>query len=591
MVVLAAFSFLAGVITILSPCILPMLPIILASGINEGRRRPLGVIAGFVVSFTVFTLTLQALVIATGLDPDVLRSLAVVILILFGVSMLVPALRGAFQKLVGRIGNAASRPRNVGIQRRREGFWGGVPVGMSLGLVWTPCVGPIMASVITLAATQAVDAGAIVLALAYSLGTAVPMFAIMKGGRALVTKFPKLQERGERIQQVFGGVTIGIALLIQFNVDRQIQTAILDALPGYGAAVTALEDIEPVRAALDERRSVLAPPAPEGVFRQPATGAQPRNVSRSFGAMPDLVASGPWLGSRELASEDLRGRVVLIDFWTYSCINCQRTLPHIRRWHETYGPKGLVVIGVHAPEFAFEREEENVRLAMEQLGVTWPVVLDNSFSQWNAYQNRFWPAKYLVDAEGNVRYFHFGEGAYEDTEMAIQALLYEAGGDVPTVVKRVETENHAQTPETYLGAARANSHNLSGGFVAGGAGDYLLVEDLEPNTWSLGGTWIVRSQYITPVGGSGNLLLRYNAAEVFLVIELPPGEAQPGSPAPAARLRILVERVDAGETWNYQRSVEITNDGTYKLHSWNAGEGTLRLTVPQGARLYAFTFG
>src|SRR5208337_516992 len=388
MTVILAFAFLSGVITILSPCILPVLPIVLSGGVGGGKARPFGVLAGFVVSFTAFTLALSAIVQALGIPVDALRIVAVVLIIIFGVVMLVPWLRNRFELLTSRI---ARRSGTTPGAQRRNGFWSGVVVGLSLGLIWTPCVGPIMASVISLALTQHVDGGSVSITLAYTLGTSIPMLAIMLGGRALLKKVPALTRNAGNIQKGFGVLMILVGVAIGFGWDRQFQATILRLFPNYGTGLTAIEKTAPVQSALKARVPAMAARAPKAgtdVFSAPEVAPE-NGVLGDYGAAPAFLTQGNWFNteglsptagqmaqgaSMPLTLEALRGKVVVVDFWTYSCVNCVRTLPYLRAWYDTYRDKGLVIVGVHTPEFEFEKNPANVAKAIRELGVNWPVV-------------------------------------------------------------------------------------------------------------------------------------------------------------------------------------------------------------------------
>ncbi|HUJ75452.1 MAG TPA: cytochrome c biogenesis protein/redoxin, partial [bacterium] len=370
MIVLLAFAFVSGVITILSPCILPVLPIVLSGGVGGGKARPFGVLAGFVVSFTAFTLALSAIVQALGIPVDALRIAAVVLIVLFGLVMLVPWLQVRFEMLASRVARRQTAPVAVGFgggsagtggspvtgapvaaARSRQGFWSGVVVGLSLGLIWTPCVGPIMASVISLALTQHVDGGSVFITLAYTIGTSIPMLGVMLGGRALLARVPALTRNAASIQKGFGVLMILVGVAIGMGWDRRFQTFVLRALPSYGSGLTAIEQTAPVKSALKGRSptggaAAVNASAP-GEFQAPET-APTNGVLGDFGAAPDFVTNGTWFnteglsaapgqtshgGSMPLSLKALRGKVVVVDFWTYSCVNCVRTLPYLRAWY------------------------------------------------------------------------------------------------------------------------------------------------------------------------------------------------------------------------------------------------------------------
>jgi len=575
MTILLFFAFLSGIVTILSPCILPVLPVVLSGSVG-GKRRPLGVVAGFIASFSFFTLLLSALVRFLDIPPDSLRFAAVALLILFGTVMIAPPLRNRFELIASRL---TSRQ---GMQKQRTGFSGGLAVGASLGLVWTPCVGPIMASVISLAITQSVDGGAVLIILAYSIGTAIPMFIIMLGGRKIIARFPVLTKNPVLVQRVFGALMILVALSIGFGLDRRFQAAVLDVFPKYGTGLTSFENIDAVQSVLKERNR---DPVQIGE-KQLTFDDEPRNGrTGDFGQAPQIVTDGPWFNTdgTALTMESLKGKVVLIDFWTYSCVNCVRTIPHLRSWYEAYKDEGFVILGVHSPEFAFEAKPENVVKAMKDLGVTWPVVLDNDFRQWKAYKNRYWPAHYFIDAEGRIRYFSFGEGHYDDSEKVIRKLLAEAGRKVGTKADGVEAAVlQSRTPETYLGYGRVKGFKSPEALQKDGERTYSPAPSLENGEWSLEGNWTFSDEYIS--SGDGSLELGFHARHVYLVIEKIDEDA---------RLEVLNDRIPVKETSDVKEGViKVDESRLYELVSLpEAGFHNLTLKVHGRLKLFAFTFG
>jgi cytochrome c biogenesis protein CcdA/thiol-disulfide isomerase/thioredoxin len=587
MLVLLAFAFVSGVITILSPCILPVLPIVLSGSVGGGRAKPLGVIAGFLLSFTFFTLALSAIVQALGIAPDAMRYVAVALILLFGLVMLLPGLNRLFEAGTARIaslGRGSARSKGaVGA----AGFWGGLPVGLSLGLVWTPCVGPIMASVISLALTKRIDGGSVLITLAYSLGTAIPMFAIMIGGRALLKKVPALQRHAAGIQRGFGALMIVLGIFIGLGFDRRIEAAILTAFPSYGSGLTALEQIAPVEKALEARAISGGDRAPHesGRFAGAPDGVADDGKLGDYGAAPAFIAGGKWLNAPAsgLSLADLRGKVVLVDFWTYSCVNCVRTLPYLRAWYDAYKEKGLVIVGVHSPEFEFEKVGANVSTAMRDLGVTWPVVQDNDYAEWNAYGNKYWPAHYFIDAKGRVRYFHFGEGGYESSERVIQALLKEAGVATSGLVTKADLSLEAQTPETYLGYERGQGLQSSAPPEADKAMDYKPGKNPGNGEWSLEGRWTISGQYIMPES-QGKLSLGFHAKSVYLVVQ---SEGSGGS------ISVRMDGAPVPDTPDVKGGTSRpTKSRLYQLVKLPAGgEHLLELVVSGNLKLFAFTFG
>ncbi len=585
--VLLAFSFLAGIVTVLSPCILPVLPVVLSGSVGGGKARPLGIIAGFVLSFVVFTLTLSAIVEALGVPPDTLRIVAAATILVFGLFTVIPALKEGFSSFATRL---VSRPSAGGPRAVKRGFWSGLTLGAGLGVVWTPCVGPIMASVISLALSSSVDAGSVAITLAYAAGTAVPLFLIMQGGRKLLARFAFLSRNTENIQKGFGALMVVAALALFSGVDRRFQSFVLNVFPAYGAGLIALEDNEAVRAALDDRSRGASPEVSMAGGMEAGSGA---------GIDPLALGSGVWLNSPPLTLEGLKGKVVLVDFWTYSCVNCVRTVPYLRAWHDAYAESGLVIVGVHSPEFAFEKSESNLRKAMAELGVVWPVVQDNDFGIWRAYSNRYWPAHYLYGRDGRLVSTHFGEGKYEETERLIRKLLAEESGARTSddfrrlsgalASSRVEGSRpiaEERSPETYLGYGRGKRFASPEDPSRDRDAAYSLPAALENDRWALSGTWRIERERSVGAAGS-SLSFRFSAAKVYLVIN-PMGGG--GSGAVAATVTVDGKRVSGGDV----RDGVLALDGDRLYTLLDLAEqttGVIEVTFDGPAAVYAFTFG
>lgn len=576
MILLIAFAFIAGIITILSPCILPILPVVLSGSVGSGKRKPLGIVTGFILSFTFFTLFLSTIVRATGIPADALRSISIVIILLFGLSLLLPQFQKWMELLFSKLSNKAS------LQGVHEGFGGGLLIGLSLGLVWTPCVGPIIASVITLAATSDVSFAAFLITLAYALGTAIPMFAIMYGGRGLLQKIPWLLPNTTKIQKIFGVLMILTAIGIYYNVDRKFQTYILDTFPEYGIGLTKIEDNQAVKDQLD----TLFKNKPDT-----NTAGKPMNeiTGKKGPEAPEIIPGGKWFNSDPLTMKGLRGKVVLIDFWTYSCINCQRTMPYLRDWHAKYKDKGLVIIGVHSPEFAFEKEERNVADALKDFNLTYPVVQDNDFATWQAYENRYWPAKYLIDKDGLIRYTHFGEGAYAETEKIIQDLLKETGKDVSMQINTEEQKIAYSeiTHETYLGSLRME-YLVGEGRAPIGPHTFVLEDNVPANLFSLGGSWTIQTEH-AKAGNNAVLALNFTAEKVFLVMN--PGQT-PGKVKVYLDGKVIEVKHAGKDVKN--GIVTVDKDRLYELINLkgNTENHLLRLEFQTpGIEAFAFTFG
>jgi cytochrome c biogenesis protein CcdA/thiol-disulfide isomerase/thioredoxin len=488
MLVLIGIGLAAGFITAISPCVLPVLPIVFAGGATGGRRKPFAIIAGLVLSFTAFTLFGVWLLRKLGLPEDLLRNLAIALLFLVAASLLFPKVEEIVQRPFLRL------------TRRPSGdLGGGLLLGASLGLVFVPCAGPVLAAITVVGATQDVGFRAVVLTLAYAIGAAIPMLLVAIGGRAGMNA---LRPHAHRIRQVLGVVVGLTALAIAFNVDRHFQTA----LPGYTQALqNKVEDSGSAQRQLQKLR---------GNTRQVADTTS----LKDYGQAPELAGLTNWINSKPLTLQQLHGKVVLIDFWTYSCINCLRTLPHVKAWYHAYRDKGLVVIGVHTPEFAFEHVPSNVRSAVRRLGVAYPVALDNDYGTWNAFQNQYWPAKYLIDRNGHLRYYHFGEGSYDTTEARIRTLLGENAGMLPVANELSDpTPSGLMTPESYLGYERLTRFSQKTITPDRFATYHFPAHDLQENELSYSGRWKVQGERIV-AGPGAQLRLRFVARSVHLVL-------------------------------------------------------------------------
>ena len=564
MIALIGFAFLAGAATALSPCVLPVLPVALSAGVTGGRRRPLGVVTGLALSFAFATVALVYLIDALGLPGDLLRNLAIAVLLGFGITLLVPAISA---RVEGWLSHAIPTPK---AGPGGDGFGSGLLVGLSLGFVYAPCAGPILAGVITVSASQSFTAGRLGVALAYALGSAVVLYFLMLGGRRLVAR---LAPATGKLQMAMGALMIVVALGMAADYDTRFQTAIASDLPDFVVNPTGeLEERDEVREELAGLRDAHA-------------------TIPVLGTAPEFTDNQRWFntpGDRPLTLKELRGRVVLIDFWTYTCINCIRTLPYLKAWDERYRDRGLTIVGVHTPEFPFEREAGNVEDAIEQNGLRYPVVQDNEYGTWSAYGNQYWPAKYLIDARGKVRYVHFGEGEYEETETAIRELLAEAGKQPGRRAQaRAETASPlVTTPESYLGALRAD--RFVNGLIRPGTQRFQLPAGKLPDEGlAYGGTWRITPDDATAVADS-KLELSFKARRVFLVLGSDGGEPRPvrvlldGKPLPARYAGTDVE--DGVATVSAQRLYRL-------VELPRAGRHLLTLEFAPGVSGYAFTFG
>jgi len=575
MILLIAFAFLAGIITVLSPCILPILPIVLTSsigGVNTGKSRPAGVVMGFILSFTFFTLFLSTIVRLSGIPAETLRFVSVLVVAGFGISLLIPQFQVFVERLFSKL--AGFMPSTQG----RTGFGGGLLIGFSVGLLWTPCVGPILASVISLAITGTVTFDAFLITLAYSLGTAIPMFLIILGGQSALRRVPWLLSNLGHIQKVFGVLMILTAIGIFFNIDRKFQTFILQAFPQYGTGLTKFEDNSLVQKNISELngQKTIAEPGLANLTTLP-----------NYGKAPDFISGGEWFNSNPLTISSLKGKVVLVDFWTYTCINCQRTLPYLKDWYEKYKDDGLVVVGVHTPEFEFEKNAENVGEAIKDFKLKYPIVQDNNYATWNAYSNRYWPAKYLVDKDGFIRYFHFGEGDYDLTEKAIQDLL----GDTAAAqtIDNSGYEIESKTPELYLGYSRIQYLSSPEEIQKDKSALYSSPQTQDESTFSYQGAWIIGEEYAMPEKGS-KLILNFDAKNVFLVMR-PKEKDVSGNISLKLNGKPVPNTVQGEDV--IKGTAQVTKDKLYKLIRLEKAEKSLLEIefLDNNIQVFAFTFG
>ena len=543
------FAAIAGAGTAVSPCVLPILPAVLSAGATGGRRRPLGVVLGLASTFAVTVAGLAEVVDRVGLGDGTLRSLAVVVLLGFGLLLLVPRASARAEAALSPL--ARLGPRSPG-----RGFASGLGVGAALGLVYAPCAGPILAAVISVSAATGAT---VALALSYAAGSAAVLLLVVLAGRRGLRRL-----RGPWPQRTMATVMIATAVAVASGADVRFEAAVAADLPAF--AVDPTGHLE--RSAAVQRRLAKV--------RRGSRFAGPRSWLPARGAAPEFAGVTRWLNSPPLTMRALRGKVVLIDFWTYTCINCLRTLPHLRAWYDRYRSRGLVIVGVHTPEFGFEKDTGNVRDAIARSHLRYPVAQDNDYATWNAWGNLYWPAKYLVDATGQVRYTHFGEGAYKVTEYAIRSLLREAGARrVGTLVGRPEERPRARTtPETYVGAARAERWVQPPRL---GVRDYRPTpRPLYRDTFQLMGRWRVDRESATAVRHAA-IRARVRARSVYLV--LAPG---------GGHRRTLSVAVDGRP----QRDVTVRRQRLYRIAAVPRGRWhELTLRLEPGLAAYAFTFG
>jgi cytochrome c biogenesis protein CcdA/thiol-disulfide isomerase/thioredoxin len=577
MVLLTLFAFVAGAATAVTPCVLPVLPALLSAGALGGRRRPLGIVLGLAVTFTVAVVALASLVRGVGVAGSGVRVLAEVVLAGFGLALLFP-------RVAARLEAPLAGLSRFGPRGRGDGFWSGVAVGGALGFAYTPCAGPILAAVISVSATQGTSARLVTIALAYAAGSAVVLLVLALGGRWLAERV-RLAGRGVVLQRAMGVVMVATAVAMATQLDVRFQGTLAQHLPA--ALVNPTNSLERSHAIESRLAGLRGRPrfdsgSAEAATRRPGT-------LPVLGTAPPFQGTGRWFNSRPLSMAGLRGRVVLIDFWTYTCINCIRTLPYLEAWDKRYRKAGLTIVGVHTPEFPFEREAGNVQTAIHADGIHYPVVQDNGYGTWNAYGNNYWPAEYLVDAQGRVRYTHFGEGDYDKDERAIRTLLAERGSRPPrgglSKVKALHPPALA-TPETYVGLQRAQ------GFVVPpvpGIKDYGDPPDgpLHLNAFALSGEWSETIEYGQAVRNAA-IDLQFQAQRVYVVLGPPRGRSGrvqvllDGRPIPPDRAGDDVQ--GAAVTVNRQRLYNVASLP-------RSGTGHLSLRLDPGVSAYSFTFG
>lgn len=548
------FSFLAGMLTIGAPCILPMLPIILGVSVGHtSKTRPLFITLGFITTFSAAGLTLSFIVQKLMIAPDLLRTIAVAGLGIFGLLMLFPKL---FEILAQRLSGFSTQAQQMSQKAGNKNF-GGFVLGMILGLIWTPCAGPILGSILTLIATQSNFGQAIPLLIAYAAGAGVPMLAISYGGQAITTRVRSIAKYTNTIQKLFGGIILLLAVAMYFQYDLKLQAKLLDY---YSFPSLEQKLIQP--------KSGVLP-----VVNQTSNAENTTANLPDYGQAPDFKNITAWINTdKNLTMADLRGKVVLIDFWTYSCINCIRTLPQVTSWYEKYKDQGFVVIGVHTPEFEFEKVLANVQTAVKRHGINYPVALDNNFGTWNNYSNHYWPAHYLIDRDGNIRYYHFGEGKYGETENAIAQLL---GMGKTVGAADGEADRNVRTPEIYFGTDRLEYLTRLQS-PAKSETEFYLPRQLESNHFALEGVWKFSPESVELTEGAGLIKMNFFAGTIHMVAE--------------ANKPITVQITVDGKK---QKPVTIFGSDLYTLFdSTDYAAHEILIEVPEpGLDVYTFTFG
>jgi cytochrome c biogenesis protein CcdA/thiol-disulfide isomerase/thioredoxin len=538
---LIGLGLLAGVGTALSPCVLPVLPVLLAGGASG--RRPLRIIGGLVVSFSFFTLFATWILDKLGLPQDLLRNLAIASLFVVAAVLLIPQAALLLERALA-----------VFSRLRPAGAGGGFLLGVSLGLVFVPCAGPFLGAIAAGAANENFGGSTIAATLAYAVGAGIPMLVIAYGGREAAAR---IRARAPQVRTVAGVLVAAVAVALVFHVEDHLTSV---RLPG-------LSKLEDKAAKSNEGQKQLA--KVRGGTAQLSVAHTRTDGLPDYGVAPPLKPDGDWINTKPFTIASLKGKVVLVDFWTYSCINCLRTLPHLESWYARYHKQGLVIIGVHTPEFAFEHVASNVRAAVKRLGVKYPVMQDNRFKTWDGYANQYWPAEYLIDKTGHIRHTHFGEGEYDQTEALIRRLLGAKGASAQA--EPDTTPTGLMTPETYLGYARIA--NYVGSTIAPDSEiAYRLPTTLPENTIAYGGRWKVGSEEVV-AGRNASLRLHFVAKDVYIVL------------GGRGTVRAFVDGKPAGV-------LHVDAQRLYTVRSSKkTANATLELRFSPGIQGYSFTFG
>jgi cytochrome c biogenesis protein CcdA/thiol-disulfide isomerase/thioredoxin len=594
MPLLLLFAFIAGAGTAITPCVLPVLPALLSASAVGGRRRPIGIVIGLAVTFTIGIVALAQLVKGVGLAAGAARTFAIVVLLIFGVVLLIP-------ELAERIQAPLSRLARFGPKTRGDGFITGLAVGGALGFVCVPCAGPILAAVISVSAQTGATAQVVAVALAYAAGLSSVMLLYGLGGRAVLDRV-KRHTKGHIVERSLGAVLLITAVVMLTNLDVRFEDALAQdtSLPAFLIDPTSsLENTAavqkrlaalrpPSRFAQREKLASLTPmPQPPGVA---IPGVKTPKLPK-LGAAPPFTNNQQWFntpGNKPLTLQGLKGHVVLVDFWTYTCINCIRTLPFLKGLYAHYHKDGLEIVGVETPEFTFEQEASNVQQAINSDGLRYPVVQDNRYGTWNAYQNQYWPAEYLIDGTGQVRHTQFGEGDYKQDEAAVRELLYQAGAHnlpPPMTATAIMPSTNLGTPETYLNTQRAEG--LAQPIKPG---NHFYPGVLEPilNEFGLHGAWNATSESVTPTEQGASITGRFQAAHVYLVMTSTDNKPRTarvllnGKPIPA----------QASGADVHHGVVTVQHQRLYSLISLPGDQQqTFTIQIPPGISAYDFTFG
>ena len=612
-------AYLGGVLTIVSPCILPVVPFVFTRADRPFLRGGLPLLAGMALTFTLVA-TLAAVGGGWAISANEYgRFIAIGVLALFGLTLLFPAFADVLTAPVVRLGNRLSNAVSTPGAARDPGVGASMLLGAATGLLWAPCAGPVLGLILTGAALQGANVRTSLLLMTFGAGAATSLaLAILVGGR-MFSAMKRTLGATEWIRRGLGvavliavaaialGVDTGFLTRVSLASTAAVEQRLIDRIrPADATAAIAMTGGPAMSgapamtggAAMSGGAAMTAGAAMAGGSTMSAKDAPPAGVLAIEGRLPSLSGAVQWLNSGPLTAAALKGKVVLIDFWTYSCINCLRAIPYVRAWDAKYRAQGLVVIGVHSPEFAFEKNVANVSRAAADLQIRYAVAIDNDYAIWRAFDNRYWPAHYFVDAEGRVRHHHFGEGGYDESERVIQQLLAEAGRhEVPSGIVAVEAsgaeapsnETNVGSPETYVGYNRAERFVSPGGAVQDARKVYA---DGDPrlNEWGLKGAWTIGKEQATLAQAGGGIVYRFQARDLHLVLAAPPGRP--------VRFRITIDGKPPADSHGVDVDANgqgvVTGQRLYQLvrQRGTVSEHTFEITfVDAGVQAYAFTFG
>lgn len=567
-------AYFGGILTILSPCILPVLPFVFARADRPFRRNGLPMLIGMALTFAAVA-TLAAVGGGWAIHANQYgRYAALVVLGILGATLLSSRLAAWLSRPFVALGNRLSR-RSASAG---DSIAGSAGLGVATGLLWAPCAGPILGLLLTAAALYGASVQTTLLLFTYAAGAATSLgVALLLGGKVFAWMKRSIGT-GEWLRRALGVLVLCGVASIALGLDTGVLARVSLAATG-GLEQHLIDAVRPARAA------------------EPAR--QPGQELPVEGEMPSLAGATQWFNSRPLSTQSLRGKVVLVDFWTYSCINCLRAMPYVRGWYDKYKDHGLVVIGVHSPEFAFEKDPKNVAKAIKDLGVDYPVAMDNNYAIWRGFNNQYWPAHYFIDAHGRIRHHHYGEGAYRQSEDIIRELLADAGqknlpggyvSDNRGGVEAAPSGDMTISPETYIGYARAE--NFAGGQVAhDDPWNYRAPRSLRTNQWTLAGHWTVGRQDAQLEQAGGRIIYRFRGRDLHLVL----GPGKDGKPV---RFRVTLDGkapgADHGMDTDANGNGVVTEQRLYQLVRQANGSGERLFEIEfldPGVRAYAFTFG